>query len=369
MFRAELWKEQRLLEVVGRDGLRCLRKHFPDPVAVAAELRFLGVVAATGSEHTPLVLGHGDTYVDLEYIEGIRLYNLLDTLRTLEPENEYARAARGKLIDRCVAACARVQRALADAVPASAQTGRYPIKRKLISLLRLFDHCLALGLDLTRLELEAVRAEDFLRDLDCAVPFRDAAPKNLILAWPAVWRGRVSRHEQRRLVDEAVREWGKTDASPIDAAPIVHIDFSSSRESTVPEDDPISLLVHESSWLGALPAPERLLWLPIPPDPVRLAVGMAVRMYRLGGRRLGYRLLHANGYQARYADESPDFYFRCLLAAAGTYRALGTTFPALLAAAEAILDRLAEGLDVEFDWFEERYGPRPGHYYRDVFPY
>ncbi|MEU5851278.1 hypothetical protein [Saccharopolyspora shandongensis] len=57
------------------------------------------------------------------------------------------------------------------------------------------------------------------------------------------------------------------------------MDFSSCGALTVPEDDPISLLVHESTWMGEIPGRERLCWLPHYPDETRLAVGLPVRLY------------------------------------------------------------------------------------------
>jgi hypothetical protein len=175
----------------------------------------------------------------------------------------------------------------------------------------LFDHCLALELDLGELASEIESAEQYLDRLSCAVPFRDATPKNLSLAWPEIWRGRATPGQKRDLVRDAAAQWclKLSGSSPLAEAPIVNIDFSSCDELTVPEDDPISLLLHEASWLGDLPKASQLLWLDMEPDPARLAIGMAVRLYRLGGRRLSYRLVHDGGYRARYADESIAFHF------------------------------------------------------------
>ena len=235
--------------------------------------------------------------------------------------------------------------------------------------MRLFDHCLHLGLDLTKIQDEVDRADQHLR-ASCAVPFRDGAPKNLILTWPEMWRGRVSVAEQRDIVRELVAHWSPSNGGAIESAPIVHVDFSSCTELTVPEDDPISLLMHESSALDDLPTVDRLLWQPLEHDATRLAIGLIVRMYRLGGRRLSYRLVHRDGYYARYSDESLDFYFRTLTVASETIcPELITLFPEILSATKAILARLADGVATERDWFRDLYRPPMSRYYRDVFPF
>jgi hypothetical protein len=163
---------------------------------------------------------------------------------------------------------------------------------------------------------------------------------------------------------------GTHHSSPLADADIISIDFSSCHELTVPEDDPISLLLQEMSWFGAWPTPKELLWLDVDGDARRLAVGLAVRMYRLGGRRLSYRLVHENGYHARYANESLAFHFNCLVGASESIcPALREWFPTLLDATKAILKRLDEGLHTSMDWFEPAYGAQPSRYYRDVYPY
>lgn len=370
LFRDELWKERRLLQVVdGPGGTQLLRKHFEDRSEVESELRYMSVLREHDSNWVPAVLADAEAHVDLQYVEGMRVYNLLEMLKTIEAMDESAGEARRRLLDRCVASCKRVQRALVGHAR-SRDRRCYPLRRKLITLLSLFDHCLGLELDLGDLDSELKWAEAHLDRLSCAVPFRDAAPKNFILAWPEVWRGCATPGQQQELVRDAAAQWIRIGSSALAEAPIVNIDFSSCGELTVPEDDPISLLLHEASWLGDLPGAKQLLWQEIEPDPARLAIGIAVRMYRLGGRRLSYRLVHANGYRARYDHESIGFYFTCLLSASDSIcTELRSRFPALLSATRGILSRLDEGLFTEVDWFDMKYSPQLSRYYRDVYPY
>lgn len=370
MFKEQLWKEQRRLMVVdGHDRTRLLRKAFNNRSEVESELQFLRLLSEFDPTLVPAVFDHGEKHVDLEYVEGMRVYNVLEILKAIKAEDDWPDRARRLLLDRCVVLCKRTHSAFVEGSLPS-ERKYYSIRQKLIQLLALFDHCLALDLEIEDLDLEIEWAEDYLDRLSCTVPFRDASPKNLILAWPDIWRGRATPSLQTKLVHDAAVQWIKTESSPLAEERIVNIDFSSCRELTVPEDDPISLLVHESSWFGNMPAARQLLWQDIEPDPARLAIGLAVRMYRFGGRRLGYRIVHSNGYRRRYEDESIDFYFRCLLSASESICTdLKLHFPVLLLATKSILARLDEGLYTEVDWFETTYGPQPDRYYRDVYPY
>lgn len=372
MFHTELWKEQRSLELIDdEDNVRRLRKGFKSRDEVDAELHSLNCIYEREPELVPEVLDVAETSIDLRYVEGTRVHTVLRLLQEAEQVDVRARGLRARLIERCATSSARIQELLVKDMRESPRArAYYPVQKKLTTLLDLFDSCLQLGLDMDVIEAETGSAEAYVRSTPCPVPFRDAAAKNMVMAIPELWLGRCSVTEQREFVREAVAQSSSETEGPLDRAPIVHLDFSSCSELTVPEDDPISLLVHESSWLGALPACAKLCWLPVAPDSMRLTVGMIVRMYRLGGRRLSYRLIHQDGYRLRYADESTAFYFTTLVdTGQALCSELATHFPALLSATHAIVDRLAEGLETERDWFRDRYQPQLKAYYRDVFPY
>lgn len=371
-FRDDLWKEQRVLELVrNHQGVTSLRKHFRDRSQVDAELRYLRVGSDLGGNFVPDVIDNADTYIDLAYIEGTRVHNVLNLLREIEPEDNRARLLRMRLIERCARSCSLLQDALVqDMVKAPRYEGYYPLREKITSLLYLFSHCLRFDLNVAEIETEVQRADEYLKGVTCPVPFRDATPKNLILAWPDMWLGRTSSDKQREIIREMVRCWSSADSCQIDSIPIVQIDFSACRELTVPEDDPISLLVHESTWLGSMPSVDHLLWQPVQVDRSRLAIGMLIRMLRYGGRRLSYRLVHSSGYRARYGDESIKFYFDALRDAANTVCPdLATKFTGIMSVTRIILDRLALGLSTQRDWFDLQYGPQPERYYRDVYPF
>lgn len=369
-FRRGEWKECRKLRVVhGPDGDRLLRKYFPSRDAVDSELHHLSVIHRVDPQLVPQVYRSEDTFIDLEYIQGMRVFNIFQHLNEISQQDRNARSAKLRFLDRCVEESCQLQQALNDDVHLFDRV-YYPVKRKIFGTLQLFDHCLRLDLPLDTIRSELAAVETYLRSVSCPVPFRDASPKNLILAWPDLWMESAKSHAtQRAMIREAIGEQCKGAGSPLDRQRIVHIDFSSCGELTVPEDDPISLLVHESSWEADLPE-RHLLWLDVDLDPMRLAVGMIIRMYRYGGRRLAYRLVHANGHRARYGSESSGFYFSRLVDDESPFHAkLKTYFPAILHATKSILAKSKEGTLSTTDWFESKYGSEKDRYYRDVYPY
>lgn len=373
LFQKELWKEQRLLcHIQDKPGSARLRKHFRSAQQVESELYHLNMVRSElGPNSVPRVLHATDQYVDLEYIEGTRIHNILEVLAGLEKCRPAANQARQLIINRCAVISARVQNALIHGVEKRHRDhNSYPIRKKLDILFTLFDHCLKLDLDLSTLKAEADFAENYVNGLDCPVPFRDAAPKNFIMQWPQAWLGRLSAKEQHKLIGDELRNFEQGRETRFGSCPIVNIDFSSCDELTVPEDDPISLLFHESCWLGTLPSSDELLWQPLVPNPTRLAIGLIVRLYRLGGRRLSYYLVHKEGYKARYADESITFYFKLLLRAISELCPTATHhFPSILKATQGILTRLSQEVHVTEDWFMQKCEVKLGRYYRDIFPY
>src|ERR1044071_8463686 len=113
IFRDELWKEKRLLEVIERSsGTRLFRKHFENRFQVESELQNIAALRGQLPSCVPEVLGDAETYIDLQYIEGARVFTLLAMLRNMESVEAEVEGARRELLDRCVATCSQVQRIL-----------------------------------------------------------------------------------------------------------------------------------------------------------------------------------------------------------------------------------------------------------------
>ena len=84
MFYTTLWKEQRVLEVIsGAGSAPALRKHFRSAAEANAELHYLSLINGLEPGLAPTVLGASGTTIDLEYVEGTRVFNVLTLLKAL----------------------------------------------------------------------------------------------------------------------------------------------------------------------------------------------------------------------------------------------------------------------------------------------
>ncbi|GAF95859.1 unnamed protein product, partial [marine sediment metagenome] len=184
MFKRGLWKEQRQLEIVhSKYGQKALRKHFLTSEAGRTEIFFLDAISKyMGLNSVPKVLDTTDTYVDLEYVKGIRLHTVFMALKELGKEISSANILRANLLQRCVVEAMRIQTVIVQSLNACKTSFTiYPFQEKVLSLLDLFNHCLDLGLDMPALTTEIKLSCTYAESIDCLIPFRDAAPKNMIL--------------------------------------------------------------------------------------------------------------------------------------------------------------------------------------------
>ncbi|AWB33018.1 hypothetical protein DBV39_04000 [Orrella marina] len=143
------------------------------------------------------------------------------------------------------------------------------------------------------------------------IPFRDATPKNIIIAIPAlVPIAHLTSMTQR---EQALTELMDREDSFWESVPIVDIDFTSTRDLTVPEDDVISLLGHHSTVRFLQGEYERLPLLPgLEHSVERTDLAWFVRYLRFGGRKLLYKLLNPIGFAVRFRYDEPCFYFEQL---------------------------------------------------------
>lgn len=373
MFKKNLWKEQRKLEIVRDEyATLALRKYFVTSEAGKLESCYLNIVKKfVGSNSTPEVLNVTDCYIDLEYIKGARLHTVFMILKELEKESYIAHTLRKKILYKTIASSKSIQLAMIEAKNICNKSFHiYPFKDKIISLLDLFNNCLLLNLNMSEIYKEVKSANDYMKNIDCLVPFRDAAPKNFILECPDIWRGNITSSEQYGVVRSFLNTYGDDDSSPLLTSNIINIDFASCNELTVPEDDPISLLFQESAWLGSIKSNKELLWNTNELDKYQLAIGLVIRLYRFGGRRLSYKLVHSKGFQKRYGDESISYYFDTLIQLSENIcPSIKLYFPLILDATYRIQNRLKDKMDIEKDWFLDKYKPSLDKYYNDIYPY
>jgi hypothetical protein len=328
-FRRNLSKDERTLRQADLVQGDCFLKHTASRESARREaevLRWLG--RQPGEALVPRLHGVEGRRVVMEYCPGIRLYELLRMLTELgRTDRDLAPRARATaicLLQRGVGRLARLQGALRS-WPGARRGRPYPLESQVGDLLVTLADLLGLPAwgepfrrELT--DLSALWARE-----DAVVPYRDATPKNTIVAVPQLApRPEVSEAGRR----EALRRWLADPECGVRAR-LVEIDFTSVVHLTAPEDDFISLLGHEGSFawaarmrplrlrpgahplegIAALAAKHEFAaedWRP------RAARALLVRYLRFGGRKLAYRIVNPAGFAVRFRHDDPAWYFRRL---------------------------------------------------------
>jgi hypothetical protein len=310
-FKRELWKDQRKLETRDRhDGL-ALIKHFASRDEGETELYVLSRLSGGESErrYVPLVFDSADDWVELEYIKGIRLFNLLVELDQV-PDELLSNAEHVEAV--LLARADRNQREIQGLLRDSARLPNwrpYPAGSKILAIIQILAPVLDFGFDAKRLRNE-ISDFDAMWTPVATVPFRDATTKNMVLAAPQLWLGNFDGEDARR--EYLIETLRGSDRPEWLAADLIDFDFASCGELSTPEDDYISLHYHERTWREAPVHGEPLTWTGEAPDPARAALSFMTRYYRFGGRKAAYRLLHPWGHRVRFRHDRDAFYFERL---------------------------------------------------------
>ena len=347
-FRSTISKEERNLGHPDHRADGGFRKICQSSALAELEAAALGwLQARPAPPRLPALLERRGDQLQLELVEGIRLHELLRLLQRVErqrgPQAGAARAAGLTLLERCLRQLLAMQADLL-AWPRAAALPPYPLASHVAELLAVLADVLGLpGLEPSeRRELALLQV--LWEEHDVRLPFRDATPKNTVVAIASLApRGSGEDPHRRR---RALERWlSRGEAGTV---PLVDVDFASVGHRTAPEDDLFSLLAHGGSlaWgrrLLETHVPAEPLWSravarlapAIDPafafDPARAARALLVRYLRFGGRKLLYRALNPAAYAVRFGADDPRLYFAVL--ASHLVRldpGFATTFPRLL---------------------------------------
>jgi hypothetical protein len=365
MFKRELWKDQRRLEMTTYEGKSCLVKYFQGPEETEREVSILrGLHRSLTTALVPDVVAADGNKALFPYIHGIRVFNLLVELDLLEPPlDEMASRLKQVILARCEERQREIQSALA-LLPRPASPHAYPAGEKIGSMVHILSEILGIVVEWKVLNVELQHLDELWRSA-VSVPFRDATTKNMVLAEPLLWLGAFDSEEARRsyLVDTL-----KSSGEPSWLQrPIYDYDFSSCVEDTTPEDDPISLLYHERTWRGFPDGADAVIWMG-QPNPIRAALTFLVRYYRFGGRKAAYRLLHPSGHRIRFRHDNDVFYFQRLpTIVLRLWPDADSEFPELLSFTRTVA-RTLDGGRPDVDYFIAAGLSEKRRYYVDMYP-
>jgi hypothetical protein len=310
-FIEDLWKDfrhfpqTRLNSVFVKD---CVHEDAARKEAAAMVLLREGV----GADCVPQLLEIRGSVLVMERIRGVRLFDLIRYLKSIEDERRdgTAEKAMSCLLQRARSRLAAIQLHLQEVHPRFA-TEPYPVATKVLGLLDLLVRILdlkSLGEDWRRNYREFA---EYWESSCCMLPFRDAISKNMIVADKrfAIQSMEEDIEAKQRRTAAQILETG--DPEYWRSVRLVDFDFSTMNQLTSIEDDPISLHFHQWTF-GSCPLDADHLILARTlgaPDPYRAAASFIVRYLRFGGRKLTYCLINPQGFRVRYAYDNPLFYF------------------------------------------------------------
>lgn len=372
-FREDLWKDLRpfpISEVKDVSAYRGgFRKDCFTPQDAQREYRVMQFLNSLNTESRlcPLPLGVNGPILFLERVQGIRVFDLVRLLRTIEYQrrDNVAWSALDAIMGRCEKRLAEIQIALVSQSDLFEPTP-YPLEKKLDGLISLFVRILGLRVDQKLVKRELASFAEYWHAECGQVPFRDATTKNILLGVEALDPGLNQSPEERIRLLESLLESG----SLLNEYPLYDIDFSSVVNTTSFEDDPLSLFFHERTFGTRDLNPANLVLSETfgPPSARRTAATIFVRYLRFGGRKLAYRIMNSQGFEVRFEFDDPLWYFeKAPTLCAGLSADFANDYPYILEVVDTIGRTVRNGSDAErslrnIDWFR-RYYPNEAYDY------
>ena len=313
-FRDDLWKDLRPFPRAPSEN-QFAKDCFEHRFALFEASILLYLRERLGSDAVPEPLGVSDRVLVMERVRGVRLFDLIRHLKSIENvrRDGIAQKALNTLLNRARTRLGEIQRELYSVREIFANES-YPLGRKLNHLLGLFVRVLDIRQQPHGWEDCLVDFVDFWESECVFVPFRDATTKNMIVsdlrlaATPGVDDAEAAQRVATAILldSESADYWN--------SVRLVDIDFSSINHLTSPEDDPISLMCHEWTFGCVELTSKSFLLEPMlgVPNDERTAASFLVRYLRFGGRKLAYKLINAQGFKVRFAYDDPLFYFERL---------------------------------------------------------
>ncbi|MEM7358490.1 MAG: hypothetical protein AAF431_05310 [Pseudomonadota bacterium] len=313
IYKRELWKDLRKFPRNSAVSKNVFVKDCLNEDLMKVELAAIEIIGKNSQEKIcPDVSQVHGNCIHLEKIRGIRVFDLLRTLRSLEFESRCGRAqaVTDRLFARCRARLEIVQRALLN-LEENLSFSPYPMEEKLSSIVYLLARILDVRVS-EQCDRELVTFANYWTENCNLIPFRDATTKNMIFADPVLELSNDSEELQR--ISTLVSKITEVDVDYWESTPIIDIDFSSAIHRTSPEDDVLSLHFHEWTYGSQPLTAQALNLLPdiFTKDAYRAAATLMVRYIRFGGRKLAYKIINPQGFEVRFRYDNPFFYFKGL---------------------------------------------------------
>ncbi|MDE7264022.1 MAG: hypothetical protein K2N64_05125 [Anaeroplasmataceae bacterium] len=391
LFRDDLCKDQREIEILPYpDSIsgKIMRKYNTSKEEYATEIEVINFLLQSKAGCVPRIFGNGSilledkqevSYLDIEYFDGIRVYNVLAYLRKIDKMNlglnEQTKELKTFLYQRCRQNQINIQSALIKLAQKKQSKKIYP-QQKLVDLVKML--CEIMKLD--------IHEELFSHDLPyiinefnrmATVPFRDSTTKNMVLYYPKLYLEHyldvdknVLMADEKRL-SKFVEMLKSGEYKDLLNCPIIDFDFSSCQDLTSKYDDPIGFSCHEINWLE-MPKAKDLIWnnKDFNIDGKEIAITFIIRFLRFGGRKMAYHILHPNAYRYRFKYDDENFYFNHLNDVVNEFWPQAKKeIPCFIKFVEQVIKFDKTKIIDEVDEFELEFPNCNRKFYVDIFPY
>ncbi len=389
IFKDDLCKDQREIKVFRDDknlsrSNMIMRKYNTSMEEYKNEIKVIDYLCAQDIQGIPKILGHGFEcgvpYLDIEYFDGIRVYNMLAYLKEIEQTmpnlKECASQIFTQLKEKCLNRQIAIQKGLIAWAKDCNKSVVYP-QNKLKNIVFILAEVMQFkDLDYVKLGEEL---DYIIKKFEkiAIVPFRDATTKNMVIYLPDLYLERylddnkdvLSADAKRKEVVINMLKEGKWQS--IINAPIVDFDFSSCEHLTTIYDDPIGYNCHEIMW-GGFPNLKTLVWGGEPSLNYNedIAISFIVRYLRFGGRKMCYHIFHPHAYRYRFKYDNENFYFSHLNEVIDYYwKDARKIIPQFMGFVEKVVAFDKSKIIDAIDEFELAYPNCNRKFYLDLFPY
>ena len=392
VFRNDLCKDQREIEIfrvdrsISRSGL-VLRKHSTSVEEYYNEQNVISFFEKEKIEGILRIIetkDGSDPYIDFEYYDGIRIFNVFAYIRRLRDERPdlypIGQEIQSALYERIRKKQEQIQKALIKWAVLNNKHDVYP-QTKLFDLIELLFQVF---------NSSTLKHNSVIEDVEHIVkqfnhyadtPFRDSTTKNMLLYYPKLYLGKFKKDDET--ADDAdeerfaffVQMLETGDYQDLLKADIIDFDFSSCEHLTTKYDDPIGLMCHEITYKG-IPLENDILWVENNDSGLHgeeIAISFIIRYLRFGGRKLAYHIFHPDAYRYRFKYDDELFYFSNLNnIVLHFWPEAQSRIPNLLEFIDMIRDVIenkSETIIDNVDEFEKAFPTCSRKFYLDIYPY
>lgn len=386
-FRDDLCKDQREIKIISdvtnrtKTGL-LVRKYSTSIEEFKNEVDVMTYLSSDGLDNIPSVIGSGSdsigSYLDIEYYNGIRVFNLLAYIREFQKEfPEYFDSLsefRESILRKCLLNQISIQKSLLKWSHISQPKTPYP-QNKLFIIIDMLSELYGVELNQQQIKNELRFIADEFEKISI-VPFRDSTTKNMVIYYPDLYLGNYIETNGDALIADKKRKQvflkmiQDGSFQNLLHSPIIDFDFSSCENLTSVYDDPIGFSCHEITFKG-IPHESSLVWLEDQRiNSKDIALSFIIRYLRFGGRKMTYHIIHPHAYTYRFKYDNEFFYFNQLDQIVKHFWPESTmVIPEFFKLIQKIKLPSKADLFDEVDEFEVQYPDCNRKFYLDIFPY